>query len=77
MNYLKYSNTVCDVMAILQTKGFNVNSWTRECFGKVNGKETFVTFYPDDEKFILVMKEGEQGKYVSVAELVAILNHNN
>jgi len=77
MNYIEYSAQVSSAMAILENKGFTVNSWTRECYGNVNGKQTAVTFYPDDEKFILVMKEGEQGRYVSVAELVGILNANN
>jgi hypothetical protein len=77
MNYIQYSNSVTDAMVMLEQKGFHVNHWTRECAGIVNGKSCAVTFYPDDEKFILVMKEGEAGKYVSVAELVAILNSKN
>lgn len=77
MNYLEYSNAVTDAMVMLESKGFKVNHWTRECSGTVNGKNAIVTFYPDDEKFILWMREDERGRYISVAELVAILNSMN
>lgn len=77
MNYLEYSQEVSTCMAMLQAKGFTTNHWTRECSGNLNGQQMFVTFYPDDERYILIMKEGKEGKYISKAELIAILNSNN
>ena len=77
MDYLDYTRSVSDAMEILRAKGFNTNSWTQECSGMVNGKQTNITFYPSDDKCILIYTEGKEGKYISVAELVAILNSNN
>ena len=77
MNYLDYSNAVSNVMQMLSAKGFKTNAWTEECSGEINGKQTFVTFYPSDDNFILVYMEGKEGKYVSQAELIGMLNFNN
>lgn len=77
MDYTEYSTAVTDTMAMLSAKGFQINAWTRECYGDLNGKQTFVTFYPSDDKFILVLKDGQSGKYVSQAELIGMLNANN
>lgn len=79
MSYIDYSRSVSDAMEMLRAKGFNTNAWTQECEGTVNNKWVCITFYPsaDDDKFILLMKEGQPAKYISKAELFAILNSNN
>lgn len=77
MTYIDYSKAVTNTMAILRNRGFEVNHWTRECYGDVNGKSCMITFYPDDEKYILFLEEGKSGRYISQAELIGILNYNN